>query len=239
MLLRWHRDPTSGTFKREQTVVEWLDLSATERVLDAGCGPCTLSATLARTSARPVALDPDAAALQLGRDVLADEAGPGSGLLCRGDVSSLPFADNTFSAAVFSDVVEHLPYRAERRAFTELGRVLTPGGRLVVTTWPNRRNPFWRLRYWTGHGPQEDRYPRDRPGLVTALEAAGLAIERTRLDNVYLDAGIISLSVNGLRGTTRGDRWAEECLRRAPRWLGDWIASSITIMARKPLAHAP
>jgi SAM-dependent methyltransferase len=44
----------------------------------------------------------------------------------------LPFNDNSFDTILSSDVVEHLP--DHDLAFREMGRVLTPGGRLILNT---------------------------------------------------------------------------------------------------------
>jgi SAM-dependent methyltransferase len=55
-----------------------------------------------------------------------------------GDVEALPFRSGAFSGGVCDDTIEHLP--DDSTGASELGRVLAPGGRMVVAT-PNR----WRL----------------------------------------------------------------------------------------------
>lgn len=57
-----------------------------------------------------------------------------------GSVLSLPFRDNSFEAATFSEVIEHLPDRKEIYALQELNRILVSGGYLWVTA-PNS-NPW-------------------------------------------------------------------------------------------------
>jgi ubiquinone/menaquinone biosynthesis C-methylase UbiE len=58
-----------------------------------------------------------------------------------GEAERLPFKDGAFDAAVLWTVV-HLVDRP--RAFAELGRVLGPGGRLAIVTFP----PEHFRRYW-------------------------------------------------------------------------------------------
>jgi SAM-dependent methyltransferase len=53
-----------------------------------------------------------------------------------GDVEALPFRPGAFAGGVCDDTIEHLP--DDHRGAHELGRVLAPGGRMVVAT-PNRR----------------------------------------------------------------------------------------------------
>ena len=49
-------------------------------------------------------------------------------------VSSLPFADGRFDAAVSLDVMVYIPRGEEGRAIRELSRVIAPGGLLVLRT---------------------------------------------------------------------------------------------------------
>ena len=51
-----------------------------------------------------------------------------------GSAEELPFADNTFGVVIIKHVVEHLPH--PEKAIAELGRVIAPGGVLILAT-PN------------------------------------------------------------------------------------------------------
>lgn len=56
----------------------------------------------------------------------------------------LPFADGTFDIVLCMEVIEHVPN--QKHLMSEIARVLTPGGRAIVTT-PNTLNINSRLRY--------------------------------------------------------------------------------------------
>ena len=137
--------------RRCETIIELLDPQPGDRVLDCGCGHGFTMAVLAcLTEAELVGLDPaserlaDAARLMPpGREVT----------LVRGTAEALPFPDGSFSHAVCSEVLEHLP--GDAAAARELFRVLHPGGRLVVTvpsaSYPMAWDPInWWLERLTG-----------------------------------------------------------------------------------------
>jgi SAM-dependent methyltransferase len=100
------------------------------RVLDLGCGAALVADRLADLPLTYVGLDYgdhhicSAAAKQ--------RAGRLTAAFVRGDAEALPFADGTFDAVVWSEVIEHL-MRPEL-AVWEVARVLRPGGHLVMTT---------------------------------------------------------------------------------------------------------
>jgi trans-aconitate 2-methyltransferase len=115
------------------TVLEWLELTGTETVLDAGCGSGRVTQELLSRlpGGRVVALDASASMLEQAearlsgdqqvRFVLADllELGPGT----LGPDSPV---DAVFSTATFHWVTDH------DRLFRNLASVLRPGGQLVA-----------------------------------------------------------------------------------------------------------
>jgi len=108
-------------------------------VLDLGCGRGELVRYLSEASQMSVGLDYSIDALRLARDILpANGAG-----LAQANVLHLPFADETFQLVFALDLVEHLYPEELDATLREVGRVLKPGGRLIVHTMPN----IWYYRY--------------------------------------------------------------------------------------------
>ncbi len=116
---------------------------AGREVLDAGCGQgygCRLLVE-AGGAARCVGVDVDE------RTVDAARAAYGEGPkveFTTGDVTSLPFEDDSFDVVTCFETIEHVA--AQAAAIGELARVLRPGGTLLVSS-PNRGvypagNPF-------------------------------------------------------------------------------------------------
>jgi len=97
------------------------------RVLDVGSGPGYVAAAAADRQATPVGVD-----IATGMVALARTLHPRVEFF-QGDAERLEFTDNSFDAVVGNFVIPHLG-RPERAA-TEFARVLSPGGRLSLSTW--------------------------------------------------------------------------------------------------------
>lgn len=133
-----------------------------DRLLDVGSADGPSVGWLA-PDARRVALD-------------VDPRGLAPGDVC-GSAMHLPFADASFDVVAAFDVVEHC--EPEAAALAELARVLTPGGRLLVSV------PAYQWA-WTDFDVQNQHHRRyTRRRLVGAVEAQGLEILRA----TYLFAG--------------------------------------------------
>ncbi len=100
-------------------------------MLDAGCGAGYGAARLAASARQVVALD---SALEPLLDGAAKYKRRRLSFL-RGDCARLPFRDESFEAVVAFEVIEHLEEWA--LLLREAGRVLIPGGQLIIST-PNR-----------------------------------------------------------------------------------------------------
>ena len=94
-----------------EKMVESLDIAAGDQVLDLAAGTGTSSAAIARAGAQVVAAD----------------------------AQHLPFADDSFEAAVISFGLRNV--HEPRRALAEMSRVVRPGGRVVVCEFST---PTWR-----------------------------------------------------------------------------------------------
>lgn len=107
-----------------------IDAGRTPRALDLGCGPGFFSIILARLGCKVDAVDSSVSMLEEAR---ANNLVAGTGervTLHESDVEKLPFGDNAFDLVVSRNVTWLLS--DPRAAYAEWGRVLVPGGKLVV-----------------------------------------------------------------------------------------------------------
>jgi SAM-dependent methyltransferase len=96
------------------------------RALEAGCGTGYFSHLLQAEREWPmVPVDISPAGLHYARAM-------GLHRLAQADISALPFASNAFDLVLSMDVLPHLPRGAEEGAISEFGRVLAPGGLLIL-----------------------------------------------------------------------------------------------------------
>lgn len=106
-----------------------------QRCLDVGCGTALITRHL---PAGAVGLDLNPRNLDKARSY-APRA-----VFINSDVEGhIPLADETFDAAICSEMLEHLIY--PRRAVAEIQRLLKPGGVLIGSV-PGR-SPIWKLRW--------------------------------------------------------------------------------------------
>lgn len=109
--------------------LEWLNIPSGGTALDVGCGPGSITASLAQAVGPDgLALGVDVSEPMLRRAVHA-EVGPQVGFL-RADAQRLPLRDDTVDAVVSVAVLQLIPDPAA--ALGEMVRVLRPGGRLAV-----------------------------------------------------------------------------------------------------------
>lgn len=152
--------------------VEWLNIPQDGIVLDVGCGPASVTASLARaTGPDGLVLGADRSEAMLARAVRA-ESGPQIGFL-HADAQRLPLRDQTVDAVISLAVLQLVPDPA--RALGEMARVLRPGGRLVVMVPTAGRA----ARLWRGLsnvGP----HVFDEDELGDILEDRGFASVRTK-----------------------------------------------------------
>src|SRR4051812_42864586 len=120
--------------KQDWVVRKIGELPRGSKVLDAGCGAGLVSRPLLKNY-RVTGVDNQTNAVEFCRKMAADHAKTEqifTPTYMKGDLLKLPFPDNSFDAAIFLNVIEHL--EDPRPMVRELTRVLKPGGRLLVTT---------------------------------------------------------------------------------------------------------
>ena len=124
-----------------QQPTEWLNIPAGGIALDVGCGPGTVTASLARAAGPGgLALGLDLSQAMLGRAVRV-QGGPQMGFL-RADAQRLPLRDETVDAVVSIAVLQLVPDPAA--ALAEMARVLRAGGRLAVMV----PTAGWAAQFW-------------------------------------------------------------------------------------------
>ncbi len=111
----------------------------------------------------------------------------GQGMFVVADATHLPFRTAVFSHAVSSEVLEHIEQDAA--AVDELSRVLTPGGRLLIT-FPHRQAYFSNDDRFVGH---HRRY--ELRAMTRMLTRRGLSINGIRKVFGALDKLILSILV--------------------------------------------
>jgi ubiquinone/menaquinone biosynthesis C-methylase UbiE len=123
-------------------VIELANVKPGDRVLDVGCGTGSLTLT-AQSYAGPggKVYGIDAAPEMI---EVAKKKASRSGLEVVFDVGlieKLAFPDATFDIVISRLVIHHLPDDLKRRGFTEILRVLKPGGHLVIADFNPPANP--------------------------------------------------------------------------------------------------
>jgi SAM-dependent methyltransferase len=140
---------------RYVALLEALAVPAGSRVLEIGCNPGQFTEILVQAGYHVAGIDlhpEDRPALwsRLGVEVRRANL----------EEEPLPYADGSFEAAVFSEVLEHLA-GSPLPALQETHRVLAPGGLLVLST-PNARSLRervllgWRLLTWQSLEPKSE-----------------------------------------------------------------------------------
>jgi ubiquinone/menaquinone biosynthesis C-methylase UbiE/DNA-binding transcriptional ArsR family regulator len=138
---------------------------------DLGCGTGQVSAALAPFVARVVAIDASPAMLQAARKRLQPF---GNIDLRRADLEALPLHDQMLDAATMMLVLHHLPDPA--RALAEVGRVLKPEGRVIIT----------------------DMLPHDRENYRQQMGHVWLGFSEEHISGLLRDSGFTQIHVRPL-----------------------------------------
>jgi ubiquinone/menaquinone biosynthesis C-methylase UbiE len=117
-----------------QALAEFAQIQSHERVLDVGCGAGAALAPAAELAASAVGVEISPAMAER-----ACAAAPSAEVRV-GDATSLEFDDGSFDVVLSAFTVFFMP--DPTAALTEWRRVLTPGGRIVLSTW-GTPDPRW------------------------------------------------------------------------------------------------
>jgi dolichol-phosphate mannosyltransferase len=114
--------------RRHRITTFWVRGSS--RVLDIGCGSSMIIQSLNNAVGMDVSMGKMRFLRRLGIPLL------------RGSAFALPFKDESFDCVISSQVIEHIPY--DEALFSEISRVLRPGGKLVIGT-PDYATIGWNI----------------------------------------------------------------------------------------------
>ena len=159
-------------------------------------------------------------------DLIPEGLVPGEGVC--GSATQLPFADETFDVVSAFDVVEHCA--DDTRAVAELARVLTPGGRMLLSV------PAYQWA-WSDHDVRAGHHRRyTRPQLVRLVEGAGMQVLRA----TYAFGGVFPIFLaerlrRRLSPASEGDTRLPEVSPRTDRVLMGLCAMDARVLRRRDL----
>lgn len=123
--------------KRAQTIFEWINPTDDMTILDMPCGRgFYLNMFRYVSQCRIVGADLDWDVLVKAQANIGHLSVP----IQNANIYALPYADASFDAVIYSEVLEHV--EDDQAALHEAWRVLKPNGVLVITV-PHAHYPFW------------------------------------------------------------------------------------------------
>ena len=151
-------------------------------------------------------------------------------LLQVASAEDLPFADASFGVVIIKHVVEHLPHPA--RAIAELGRVLAPGGTLILAT-PNLASLSRPSKgaNWIGYHDPTHISLKPPSEWLAMLKEAGFRLKRVFADGFW-DAPYVPLIPKGLQKLAFGSLGGLQAISGVVFLPMRW-GESIMVIARK------
>jgi len=130
--------------RRIITLLGYLDIQSSDKVLDAGCGEGFYLMLLDKVyGCQVLGLDNDPKILERAKKWVKEKSNIKFAV---GDVTNLPFENESFDKIILSEVLEHVP--EDRKALSEIYRVLKKDGILGITV-PNHNYPLlWDPLNW-------------------------------------------------------------------------------------------
>ena len=108
-------------------------------VLDIGCGRGELLfAALEKGAGRAIGVEYAEAAIAVAGRAAAERGYGDRAELLAADARAIPLPDDVADGIAMMDVIEHLNTAEQQAALAEVKRLIKPGGRLVLHTFPNR-----------------------------------------------------------------------------------------------------
>lgn len=134
-------DLISWYFKNRKKIVLSMFDFRNSKVLDVGCGPGVFSKEILKKGNKLWGIDLSSKMIQEVKKRMNGEYP--KAIFSTGDICNLNFPNNFFDVVVAIGVLEYI--KDDKKAFSELGRVVKKGGILIVTV-INKHNPNYWLR---------------------------------------------------------------------------------------------
>lgn len=183
-------------------------------LLDAGCGDGTLVRKLVGTV-------PDITAVDIASSAFTGVEQSGIRFM-QMNIEKLDFADRTYDAVVCVETLEHV--LDPLRALSELRRVLTPGGTLILTYPTINRTLVKRCRLGAHTSISEHLTEWSLEELLARCTEAGLVTGK--VEGIAFDFGYL----NALKYLGSGTaRWLTETSLRIRRWPGNSLFLGLTL----------
>lgn len=218
-----YAEPLAGVF------ATFAGVRADDKVLDLGCGPGALTSLLVTRGIDVAAIDPSPPFVTAVREAFPDVD------VRVGVAEQLPYADNTFDAALAQLVVHFMTDPVG--GIAEMARVTSPGGVVAASVWDGPAGalaPFWdAVHVMDPDAEDEALLSGAHEGHLTDL------FLRAGLDDV--DEAPISVA---LTHPTFADWWEPYTFGVGPagdyvRGLGDDARAELELVARRRLGEGP
>ena len=129
-------------FKKQEYLdyaIKKISPEKTDSVLEVAAGTCVCGRAIAPYAKQVVCLDMTPAMLSVGKNN-AEKEKIDNIIFTIGDAAELPFLDNSFDIVLSRLAFHHFPN--PKNCFSEMARVLKPGGKLVVIDMETAEEPF-------------------------------------------------------------------------------------------------
>jgi|LGOV01.1.fsa_nt_gb ubiquinone/menaquinone biosynthesis C-methylase UbiE len=118
-------------------ILNHIDKFGVGKILDVGCGDGYITSLIFKKFEDVVGIDISKKAINFAR-----EKNQGAKFVV-GTCTNIPFSDESFDIIVASEVIEHVSYNDGKVFLKEARRVLTPKGKIIIST-PNLSNLYRR-----------------------------------------------------------------------------------------------
>ncbi|MDP7494750.1 MAG: methyltransferase domain-containing protein [Candidatus Undinarchaeales archaeon] len=155
----------TGDYSDSLIYTQLLKFPKETTILDAGCGEGVVTEELAGK----------------GYDVIGLDMNFSSPLVIPGDITRMPFKDDSFELVLLLDVIEHVDFTSQISALVEVKRVLHPGGHLILSV-PNLAHLTSRIKFLISGSlvrtADIKKHPGDRPvnEMSSLIESCGFRI---------------------------------------------------------------